>query len=205
MGPTLMAAGDGDVTLALVLYCLRQSLYALFMPGRGIPPLSSGALRGFGFLPAYLAGGHVVAAGMLVNLSDGLLQACRVFFLLFLCRVLSPRPWMSVIAFVGAMGLMTGAFTESWWSDTRWIENVSLLVVYVLLTLLVIVRFGFLTFAVWGWIGGMVETGLVTNQFGAWYGQSSLAVLVIISALTVWAFWTSIGRPSFDRANPLSP
>jgi hypothetical protein len=65
-----------------------------------------------------------------------------------------------------------------------------------LLTLLVIVRFGFLTFAVWGWIGGMVERALVTNQFGAWYGQSSLAVLVVITTLTLWAFWTSIGRPA---------
>jgi hypothetical protein len=45
------------------------------------------------------------------------------------------------------------------WSDTGWIEGVSLVVIYVLLTLIVIIRFGFLTFAVWGWIRGMVEAG----------------------------------------------
>jgi hypothetical protein len=40
----------------------------------------------------------------------------------------------------------------------------------------------------------MVETGLVTNQFGEWYGQSSLAVLVVITTLSLWAFWT-VDRP----------
>ena len=42
----------------------------------------------------------------------------------------------------------------------------------------------------------MLGRALVTNQFGAWYGQSSLAVLVVITAVTLWAFWTSIGRPA---------
>jgi hypothetical protein len=108
MGPTFMAAGDGDV--------VSDARRSLARPGRG--------------------------SGMLVNLSGGLVQAFRVFFLLFLCRVLLPRPWMSVVAFVGAMGLLTGAITESWWSETHWIEGVSLVFIYVLLTLIVIVRSG---------------------------------------------------------------
>jgi hypothetical protein len=129
---------------------------------------------------------------MLAELMIGLTQALSVFFLLFLCRVLLPRPWMSVVAFVAAMALLTVGL---WWSDTRWIEGLSI-VVFSLLTFPVIVRFGFVTFAVWGWMGGMLGRALVTNQFGAWYGQSSLTVLVVITVVTLWAFWTSIGRPA---------
>jgi len=179
------------IALAVVIYCFRQSLYAVFMPGRGMPP-GSNAVLGFAFMPVFLTGGRVVAAGMLAELMIGLTQALSIFFLLFLCRVLLPRPWMSVVAFVAAMALLTVGL---WWSDTRWIEGLSI-VVFSLLTFPVIVRFGFVTFAVWGWMGGMLGRALVTNQFGAWYGQSSLAVLVVITAVTLWAFWTSIGRPA---------
>ena len=181
------------IALAVVLYCFRQSLYAVFMPGRGMPP-GSNAVNGFGFMPVFLTGGRVVAAGMLAELMLGLTQALSVFFLLFLCRVLLPRHWMSVVAFVAAIALLT---VGMWWSDTRWIEGLSI-VVFLLLTFPVIVRFGFVTFAVWSWMGGsgMLEHALVTNQFGAWYGQSSLTVLVVITVVTLWAFWTSIGRPA---------
>jgi len=179
------------IALAVVIYCFRQSLYAVFMPGRGMPP-GSNAVPGFAFMPAFLTGGRVVAAGMLAELTLGLTRALSVFFLLFLCRVLLPRPWMSVVAFVAAMALLT---VDVWWSDTRWIEGLSI-VVFSLLTFPVIVRFGFVTFAVWGWMSGMLGRALVTNQFGAWYGQSSLTVLVVITVVTLWAFWTSIGRPA---------
>jgi predicted membrane-bound mannosyltransferase len=79
-----------------------------------------------------------------------------------------------------------------------------LVVVFSLLLFPVLVRFGFVTFAVWGGVGGMLQHALVTNQFGAWYGQSSLAVLVVITAVTLWAFWTSIGRPAIGVHEPTS-
>jgi serine/threonine-protein kinase len=191
------------IALAVVIYCFRQSLYAVFMPGRGMPP-GSNAVPGFAFMPAFLTGGRVVAAGMLAELTLGLIRALSVFFLLFLCRVLLPRPWMSVVALVAAAALLSGVSRGLWWSDTRWIDGLFLVVVFSLLLFPVLFRFGFVTFAVWGGVGGMLQHALVTNQFGAWYGQSSLAVLVVITAVTLWAFWTSIGRPAIGVHEPTS-
>jgi len=45
-------------------------------------------------------------------------------------------------------------------------------------------------------VGAFIEGGLLTNDFGAWYGESSLVVVVVVSALALWAFRTSLdGRP----------
>jgi hypothetical protein len=65
------------------------------------------------------------------------------------------------------------------------------------------VRFGLLTLAVQGSVGVFIQYGLLTNDFGAWYGESSLVVVVVVSALAVWAFRTSLGGRPLLSADPL--
>jgi hypothetical protein len=65
------------------------------------------------------------------------------------------------------------------------------------------VRFGLLAQVVSGAVGLFIEHGLLTNDFGAWYGESSLVVVVVVSALAVWAFRTSLGGQPLFSAQPL--
>ena len=52
----------------------------------------------------------------------------------------------------------------------------------------------FLALAVWASVGWFIEHSLLTFDFGAWYGQSSLVAVVLIAALALWAFRTSLGE-----------
>jgi hypothetical protein len=60
-----------------------------------------------------------------------------------------------------------------------------------------------LALAVQGAVGGFIEYGLLTNDFGAWYGESSLVVVVMVGALALWAFRTALGGRPLLSADPL--
>jgi protein-S-isoprenylcysteine O-methyltransferase Ste14 len=65
------------------------------------------------------------------------------------------------------------------------------------------VRFGLLALVVMGAVGVFIQRGLLTNDFGAWYGESSLVVVFVVSALALWAFRTSLGGRPLLSADPL--
>ena len=52
-----------------------------------------------------------------------------------------------------------------------------------------------------GAVGGFIEYGLLTNDFGVWYGESSLVVMV--GALALRAFRTALGARPLLFADPL--
>ena len=76
------------------------------------------------------------------------------------------------------------------------------MVLIVVFMVLMMVRFGLLALVVTGTVGVFIERGLLTNDFGAWYGESSLVVVVVVSALAVWAFRTSLGGRPLLSADP---
>ena len=42
----------------------------------------------------------------------------------------------------------------------------------------------------------IVAQSILTTEFGAWYGRSSLIAVLLVSALAIWAFRVSLGtRP----------
>ena len=53
-----------------------------------------------------------------------------------------------------------------------------------------------------GSVGVFIEYGLLTSDFGARYGESSLVVVVVVSALALWAFRTSLGGRPLLSADP---
>jgi hypothetical protein len=52
-------------------------------------------------------------------------------------------------------------------------------------------------------VGLFIQHGLLTNDFGAWYGESSLVVVAVVSALALWAFRTSLGGQPLFSTHPL--
>jgi len=190
------------ILLALLTHCVRQGLYAYFMPGRGAAP-STG--RSFGFSVDYLMGPRLVASNVAGYLGNGFGQAFQTFFLLFLCRALLRKAWLGALVFVAGMALIIVRPLSGGPGQT-WIDSISLMIVFVVLALPIMIRFGFFAFAVWGFIGGLITQALLTSDFGAWYGQSSLVVLVVFSALALWAFRTSLGgRPLLAKALDARP
>jgi hypothetical protein len=77
----------------------------------------------------------------------------------------------------------------------NWIEGIVQLVVNSF-SVVIMLQFELLALAAWGCIGWFIEHGLLTSSLGGWYGQSSLVVVIVISALAVWAFRTSLGGRS---------
>jgi len=53
---------------------------------------------------------------------------------------------------------------------------------------------------VWVFVGQFVEHAMLTPDFGAWYGQSSLLAVIVVSVMALWAFRTSLGGRSLFPA-----
>jgi hypothetical protein len=137
-------------------------------------------------------------------LFGGFTSALRMFFLMFLCRVCLRRPWLATLAYIGLVVPFTAAghTAAASFSQGDWIESI-LTVLIVVFTVLMMVRFGLLALSVWGAVGWFIEYGLLTNNFGAWYGESSLVVVAVVSVLALWAFRTSLGGRRLLSADPL--
>jgi hypothetical protein len=118
---------------------------------------------------------------------------------MFLCRVCLRRQWLATLAY---MGLVTPLAVAASFSPGDWIGSIVMVLILVL-TVLMIVRLGLLAHVVFGAVGAFLDYGLLTNDFGAWYGESSLVVVVVVSALALWAFRTSLGGQPLFSAHPL--
>jgi len=187
------------VLSAVAIACVRHALYLSFSPS-GAPAASSVLeLDMLQFTLDQLMGTRFIGSAGSFALVVGLLSALEMFFLMFLCRVCLRKPWLATLVFVGLVAPLAAA---SSFSQGDWIESI-VMVLIVVFNVLIMVRFGLLANVVSGAVGLFIEHGLLTNDFGAWYGESSLVVVVVVSALAVWAFRTSLGGRPLLSADPL--
>ena len=187
------------VLAAVAINCVRHVLYLGFSPA-GAPAASSPLeLTLLQFTLDQLMGTRFIGSAGFIALGIGLISALQTFFVMFLCRVCLRRPWLATLAFVGLYAPLAAAAS---FSQGDWIGAI-VMVLIVALNVLTMVRFGLLALAVQGSVGVFIQYGLLTNDFGAWYGESSLVVVVVVSALAVWAFRTSLGGRPLLSADPL--
>jgi len=186
------------VLAAVAINCLSHALYLGFSPS-GAPAASS--VLEFDtsqFTLDQLMGTRFIGSAGFRALALGLISALLMFFLMFLCRACLRRPWLATLAFVGLFAPLAAVP----FSQGDWIGPI-VMVLNVVLLVLMMVRFGLLALVVTGAVGVFIERGLLTNDFGAWYGESSLVVVVVVSALALWAFRTSLGGRPLLSAGPL--
>jgi serine/threonine-protein kinase len=180
------------VLAAVVTNCARHALYLAFTPEGALAApavVEGGVLR---FTLDHLMGTRFIGAATFFALFGGFIQALQMFFMMFLCRVCFRRPWLGTLAYLVLLGI---AIVVPRFMQGGPIEGILFLVINVFAVAMMI-RFGLLALGVWGAVGWFIEHGLLTNKFNAWYGESSLIVVVVVSALTLWAFRTSLGpRP----------
>jgi hypothetical protein len=191
-----------DVLIALVgavlMSCAHRVLYLWITNTGGAPagvafaPNPDSVAGGFGFSLLNLMGARHSSGGMLLSLIVGISNSLSLFFVVFFFRVLIRRPVLSAVAAIAFLtlanwGINSGLTWDGWFS----VAVVSVLA-------LASTRYGFFTLVVWTWFGQFGEHAMLTPNFGEWYGQSSLMVVVVMTATALWAFHTALGgQPLF--------
>jgi hypothetical protein len=123
---------------------------------------------------------------MIVAFVSGMLLT----FILMLLRVLLRRQWLAATAFVmiGALNLFTGQ------PGMSVVAGISFFALFAA-TLL---RFGGLLPTIVCLFVGNTLGSFPTADFSAWYANTTILVLVVVLALTAYAFHTAVaGRPLF--------
>jgi len=176
----------------VMIHCLQNLIYLLGIRLGGAPAGAelSGALQGLSFVVENLKGGRLMAAAMIVPLAGGVNTVVGSFFTLFLFRVWLRKPWLATVAFFAFANILAlVALREDW---------IPFIVKMIILALIIpmMLRFGLLALTAWGCVGMFMQVSLLTSDFGAWYGQSSLIAVIVVSVIALWAFHTSLGgRP----------
>jgi serine/threonine-protein kinase len=144
-----------------------------------------------------LLGGRAIAVAILQHVFSGLLSGPEFFLMMFLLRVILRKQWLAAIAFVliwtvvqlpqnsGGSVLVRAAF---------------FMLIYGLLVT-ILLRCGLFALVVTVFLIDWINQTLLTTDFSAWYGLSSLVVVIVLGSMTAYGFWTSLGsRKLFDEA-----
>jgi hypothetical protein len=121
------------------------------------------------------------------------------FFILFILRMLLRSQWAAVIAFTGFFTLLNALGNDEVW------VGAALGLVYFGTAAFVIVRFGgLLAFVVGAFVSPLLFDVILTRDASAWYFGSTLFVLAVVAALTIWAFYTATGRRPWGPADAIN-
>jgi hypothetical protein len=143
---------------------------------------------------ANLEGSRFTAAVLLHAIASGIPFAASIFFMLAMFRFLLRKPWLGTAAFVMFAWAYAGLQNQGGLQIQGWVAAAvaASLAVWTFVAL----RFGFLVVVAMVCVNRFVNDSLLTTDVGAWYGQSSLIAVLLVTALTIWAFRVSLGsRP----------
>jgi hypothetical protein len=127
--------------------------------------------------------------------AQGVLAGLGCVFLLLLLRLALRSQWAAVAVFVFGNAIISGVASADFWM--MFANSAILFGVFVLL----IVRFGLLAAVVQFYVWGLFIFFPVTGDLGAWYAGAGVTALLVLAALTVFAFTTALaGRPAFGTA-----
>jgi hypothetical protein len=157
----------------------------------------------FGFALDTLFGGRIMAARLAGSVLAGLAVAFMFFAVLFAARALFKRHWLAVIVFFAVWGPVNSAAyiaDGDWASVVEWSFELGFLA-------FLIMPYGLFAATVFSTLSQLIDWSILTNDFGAWYGQSSLLATVILIAIAVYGVYAALGGRPFaafvgDAASP---
>jgi hypothetical protein len=158
-----------------------------------LPPTLVYSPLGFGL--EKLLGGRLVATDAVFHLLQGYGTAMQTFFVLFLLRMALRKPWRAAVAsFLFFVALNGPAY------DARFgVGAYGAIAIVTALTLFVAMRFGLVATVSFTVMAMLTDGFLLTTNLRDWYGLSSLVAIVIVGAVSAWAFRTSLsGRSVFN-------
>ena len=164
----------------------RLAWFAFSWLGYPPPPPDSGS-QWWQFL-----GARMIVADVSYALILGLFLWLASLFILFLLRALLRNEWAAAVAWV----LLVTAFTAA---GSRF-DPVAIVGVLIFSSLAVFVmfRFGLLALVANVVVFNILQNFPLTTQWSAWYSGIGLAGILLIAALALYGFYTSLGgRPVF--------
>jgi hypothetical protein len=133
------------------------------------------------------------AAGLVYSEIGGCLF---LMLTLFLVRAVIRKQW--VVAVVWVTGWVAARFLRGTFIDSPELAITTgafFLVLYSVLVV-IILRYGFFALVVATLVLDSLIAFYLTPDFSAWYGESSMAVVIVTVAVAVWAFRRSLGSRS---------
>jgi hypothetical protein len=111
------------------------------------------------------------------------------FMLMFLLRVVIGKTWIVSAAFVLLWGLYRGlnSGADNWWISA------AIFVPIILLFVVLLNRYGFLATVLSAFVTDTSLDLVMTMDLTAWYGQSTLIMVILWLALTAWGFRIAVG------------
>lgn len=116
--------------------------------------------------------------------------------MIFLLRALVRREWLAGVLWVALWTTIQNYAN----GNSGWVSWVLLGLIFSILVV-ILLRFGLFAFVVTIFLIDWVNQSYATNDFGSWYGLSSLLVVLLVGAMAGVGFWISLGgRNLIDEA-----
>jgi len=134
-----------------------------------------------------MRGTREAASFFFAQQNDSVLSAIGMMFLLFLASSVLRKKWLGAVP----VGLVTFLLNLSG-------ENLAIEIPFAALQagllLVLVLRFGILSAAVRGLVGGLLILSPITLDFSQWYAGRSLLALLLVVALALYGFRVALGR-----------
>jgi serine/threonine-protein kinase len=156
----------------------------------GYPPAQPSSGPTWQFL-----GARAIVADTALSLTWAPFFWLAALFVLFLLRALLRKQWAAAVAWVLLVSVFLGAFSE--------FDPVALVGVLIFagLAVFMMIRFGLLTLVTNYVIYNILQNYPLTIHGSVWYAGLSLTGILMIAAIAVCGFYTSLGgRPAFGGA-----
>lgn len=151
---------------------------------------------GRNFQPPNLMGGRPIAFGLMQHLFQTVITSTEFFLMIFLLRVLVRNAWIAGGLFVAIWSVLQNYSN----GNTGWLGILLFVLIYSLLVI-ILLRCGFFAMVITIFLIDWVNQTFATMDLGAWYGLSSLIVILVVAAMAGYGFWTSLGgRKLIDHA-----
>ncbi len=146
-----------------------------------------------------LLGGRLLAA-VVVGCFYSAMNALPFLFVFLVARLVVRSLWLAAlvcVALFAATGALPTFLEGNWLVGVGWVFEFSAL-------MFVVLRFGLLTGVAFVGASLLIRMLVVTSDLGAWYGQGTLAAVVVGSAIALWACRTSLGGRPFLGSGSLT-
>jgi len=155
----------------------------------GYPPPQPGSGPQWEFL-----GARTIISDISLSLGPVLFIPLVILFVLFLLRALLRKEWAAAVVFVLLFTVFEALGLGRQFVLFHLVEGL----IFWGLSTFVLIRFGLLAFAASGFFTSLLSGFPLTTQGSAWYAGISLAVILLMAAIALYAFYTSLGgRPVF--------
>jgi hypothetical protein len=140
-------------------------------------------------------GARTMISDLSINLGPVLFIPLAILFVLVLLRALLRKEAAAAVAFVILFTVFSAAGNQ--------FDPVALVtgLIFWVLAVFLLIRFGFLAFAVQGFFANLLEQYPLTTHGSDWYAGISLTAILLMATMAFYGFYTSLGgRPVFGGA-----